>query len=110
MRSASTRIVRVRRCDMNISANVGSSWITRMMAAFSSRVILAFHHRRDRRHAQGLRRQASFAKEITRSKDRNDCFFALLGNNGDLDLALLDVENSIRRISLREDSLILLVF
>jgi hypothetical protein len=54
--------------------------------------------------------QASFAKEIARSKDRNDRFFALLGDNGDFDLALLDVENSIRRLSLREDNLILLVF
>jgi hypothetical protein len=71
---------------------------------------LAFHHRRDRRHAQRLPRQASLAAEIAGSKDRNDCFFPLFGNNGDFDLALLDVENSVRHLALREDSLIPLVF
>jgi len=71
---------------------------------------LAFHHCRHSRHAQRLPHQASFANEIADSKDRDDCFFPLLGNNGDFNLALLDVENSIRRLSLREDGLILLVF
>ena len=52
---------------------------------------LAFHHRGDSCRAQRLPHQASFAKEIVRSKDRNDCFFTLLGNHGDFDLALLDV-------------------
>src|SRR6266566_6197827 len=71
---------------------------------------LAFHHRGGARHAQQLPCQTSLAEEIALSKDRNDCFFPLFGKNGDFDLALLDVENSIRRLSLREDSLFLLVF
>ena len=70
----------------------------------------AFHHCRRRSNAQWLPGQAPLAAEIASSKDRNDCFFALLGNDGDFDLALLNVENSIRRLSLRKDGLILLVF
>ena len=54
--------------------------------------------------------QTSFAKKVTWSQDGNHRFLALLGNDGEFDLALLDVENSIRGLSLREDSLILLVF
>src|SRR3984957_5763798 len=37
--SSSTRMVRVRRCERNISEKVGSSWRTRMIAAFSNRMI-----------------------------------------------------------------------
>jgi len=32
------------------------------------------------------------------------------GNNGDFDLALLDVENRVSGFALREDNLILLIF
>src|SRR6266536_5387670 len=93
---------------MNSSENAGSSWMTRMMVAFSSRMIshsiiavtVAMRSVCPTKHP---------SPKNPRSKDRNDCFFPLLGNNGYFDLALLDVENSIRRLSLREDSLILLV-
>jgi len=68
-----------------------------------------FSHCGGRSDAQWLPGQASLAAEIARSKDRNDCFFPLLGNNGEFDLAVLDVEDSIRRLTLREDNLILLV-
>ena len=37
--------------------------------------------------------EASFAKKVTRSEDCNDRFLALLGNDRELDLALLDVKN-----------------
>ena len=50
--------------------------------------------------------EASFAKKVAGTQDRNDCFLALLGNDGELDLALLDVENRVRDLSLRENNLI----
>jgi hypothetical protein len=53
-----------------------------------------------RRHTQRLSRQASFAKEIACSKDRNDCLFPSTGN--DADLTVLDVENRIRLLPLRD--------
>jgi hypothetical protein len=37
--------------------------------------------------------QARFTKKLTRSEDCNDRFLALLGNDSELDLALLDVKN-----------------
>ena len=49
-------------------------------------------------------------QEFVRSKDGDDGFFALLGKDGDLDLALLDVEDGIRRVALREDRFILAKF
>ena len=44
--------------------------------------------------------EAPLAKKVARSEDRNDCFLALLGNDGELDLAFLDVKNSVRDLSL----------
>jgi hypothetical protein len=44
--------------------------------------------------------QTSFAKKMTWSQDCNDCFLALLGNDGEFDLALLDVKNRVRDLSL----------
>src|SRR6266566_6159635 len=37
--------------------------------------------------------QTSLAKKMTWSQDCNDCFLALIGNDGEFDLALLDVKN-----------------
>src|ERR1700730_347953 len=54
--------------------------------------------------------QTRFAKKLTRFKDCNDHFLALLGNDRELDLALLDVKNCVCNLSLREDSSILPVF
>ena len=51
--------------------------------------------------------QTPFAKKMTGSQDGNDRFLALLGNDGELDLALLDVKNRVRDLSLRKDNLIL---
>jgi hypothetical protein len=44
--------------------------------------------------------QTSFAKEVTWSQDGNHRFLALLGNDGEFDLALLDVKNRVRDLSL----------
>src|SRR5205807_9657410 len=53
--------------------------------------------------------QTSFAKKMTWSQDCNDRFLALLGNDGEFDLALLDVKNRVRDLSLCENNLILLI-
>ena len=50
--------------------------------------------------------EAALAEELTRLQNSNYRFLALLGYDGELDLALLNVKNRIRRISLLEDVLI----
>src|SRR3984893_8916521 len=60
--------------------------------------------------AQRMAIQTSFAKKVAGSQDCDDCFLALLGNDRELDLALLDVENRVRDLSLRKDNLILPIF
>src|SRR4030095_16263049 len=60
--------------------------------------------------AQRLAIQTSFAKKVTWSQDGNHRFLALLGNDGELDLALLDVKNRVRNLSLRKNNLILPIF
>src|ERR1700730_9291544 len=56
-------------------------------------------HRRDRRYALRLPVKTSFTEELVRSMNCDDCFLALLRNDGDLHLASLDVEDRIRGIS-----------
>jgi hypothetical protein len=51
--------------------------------------------------------QTSFAEKVTRFQNSYDRFLAPLGNDGELDLALLDVKNSVRRIALPEHNCIL---
>src|ERR1700724_1981868 len=58
------------------------------------------HYRRDRRYAPRLPGKTSFTEELVRSKNCDDCFLALLRNDGDLHLASLDVEDRIRGVSL----------
>jgi hypothetical protein len=53
-------------------------------------------HRRERRYAPRLPGKTSFTEEIIRSKHCDDGFLALLRNDGDLQLASLDVEDRIR--------------
>src|SRR5947208_5152150 len=57
--------------------------------------------------AQRMAIQTAFAKKVAGSQDCNDRFLALLGNDGEFDLALLDVKNRVRDLSLRKDNLIL---
>src|SRR5206468_12394723 len=54
--------------------------------------------------------QTSFAEKVTWSQDCNHRFLALLGNDGELDLAFLDVKNRVRDLSLRKNNLILPIF
>ena len=60
----------------------------------------AVRHGRDRRYTLRLPGKTSFAEEFVRSQDRDDGFFALLGNDGDLHLALLDIEDRIANLPL----------
>jgi hypothetical protein len=57
--------------------------------------------------AQGMAIQTSFTKKMTGSHDCNHRLLALLGNDGELDLALLNVKDRVRNFSLGENSLIL---
>jgi len=50
--------------------------------------------------------QTSFSKKVARTKDSHDRFFALLGYDDQLDIALLDVKDCVCNISLRENNLI----
>src|SRR6476659_5840738 len=100
-------MVRAKTCPVNISENAGLSRIRRTVADFSMRIIedsvivLTVPIRRDC--------PARFAKEIVRTKNCNDRFLTLRGNDRDLDLAFLNVEHGIRGLVLREDNVVLLV-
>jgi len=44
--------------------------------------------------------QTSFAKKVTGSQNGDDCFLAVLRNDDELDVALLDVKDRVRDPSL----------
>jgi len=44
--------------------------------------------------------ETSLAKKVTRPQNSNDCFLAPFGNDGELDLALLDVKDRVRNLAL----------
>src|SRR5208282_5925781 len=67
----------------------------------------AFRHSGDGCQTQRLSGQAPFPKEIAGSQKCDHRFLPLLGDDGLLDLAALNVENRIRGFALREDNLIL---
>src|ERR1700726_5360989 len=54
--------------------------------------------------------QTSFTEKVAGSEDCNHRFLALLGNDSELDLALLDVKNRVRDLSLRKNNFILSIF
>ena len=58
-------------------------------------------------HANSLPCEAAFTKKTTTLQDGHDGFFALLGHNRELDLALLQIKHGIRRIPLRKDNVVL---
>ena len=53
--------------------------------------------------------QTSFAKKVARFQNTYDCFLAPLGNDGELDLALLDVKSRVRLAALRKNNLVLVI-
>src|SRR5258707_12372182 len=81
-----------------------------IMVAFSKRVITHSSTALVVADAQRMAIQTSFAEKVTWSQDCNHRFLALLGNDGELDLALLDVKNRVRDLSLRKNNLILPLF
>jgi hypothetical protein len=66
-------------------------------------------HGSDGRYALRLASKAGFTEELVRIEYGDDSFLSLLGYDSDLDLASLDVEDRICRITLREYDLILAV-
>jgi hypothetical protein len=44
--------------------------------------------------------ETPFAKKVTRPNKTDDCLFAPLKNDGELDLALLDVKNRVANFTL----------
>ena len=60
--------------------------------------------------AQRVAIQTSFTEKMPGSQDCNHRFLAVLGNDGELDLTLLDVKNRVRDLSLLENDLILPIF
>ena len=85
---------------MNSSENFGSSWSARTIVALSNRIISDICNRGHRRKATRLAGQAALTKEIPLLMESDHGFLALLGNHGDLALAVHDVKDSICRISL----------
>src|SRR5580693_5653728 len=65
--------------------------------------------RRSRCDTQRMAIQTTFAKKVVRFQNTYDCFLAPLGNDGELDLALLDVKNRVRLATLRKNNLVLLI-
>ena len=61
---------------------------------------VGFRDGRGRCYPLLLSGQTSFYEEFVRTKDCNDGFLALLRNDGDLHLAVLEVEDRIRGVSL----------
>jgi hypothetical protein len=60
--------------------------------------------RRSPRQALRLRDQASLNEKLLRSEDVHDRFLPLLGRHHNLDLAVVDVKDSVPSLSLREDN------
>ena len=54
-------------------------------------------------HANGLTRQASFAKEVAGAQHRHDRLSPRLRDDRDLHATLLDVQNALTGIALAED-------
>jgi hypothetical protein len=65
---------------------------------------LAFCHCRRGGQTLQLSDQAAFASKLIWPQDCDDSFLALLGNDGDFNLALFDVENRIRIVALSKNN------
>src|ERR1700716_2797209 len=54
--------------------------------------------------------QTPLAKKVTRSQNCDHRFLALLGNDGELDLALLNIKDRISDLALRKNNLVRPIF
>ncbi|MEQ1758192.1 MAG: hypothetical protein ABL986_07730 [Vicinamibacterales bacterium] len=66
-------------------------------------------HCRCASHADGLSRQAPFAKKVSGAEHRHDSLFSRLRDDRDLHVTRLDVQHAVAGIALDEDDLVLLV-
>ena len=53
--------------------------------------------------------QTSFAKKVTRFQNTYDRFLAPLGNDSELNLALLNIKNRVRLAALRKNNLVFVI-
>ena len=60
--------------------------------------------------SQRMTIETPFANKVTGPEDTDDCFFAPLRNDGELDFALLDVKHRVCNGALGENNLILPIF
>src|SRR5208282_4969422 len=67
----------------------------------------AVRHGGCRPHTQSLSRQATFAEKLSLAQYAQGCFLARFGYNRQSNLAFLDIEDGVCRISLGEDRLFL---
>jgi hypothetical protein len=67
----------------------------------------ALSHGRRTGHAHSLIRQASLTKEVAGLQDGHYRLLALFGNNRELDLAFVDIENGVGRVALEKDLVVL---
>jgi hypothetical protein len=67
---------------------------------------LAICHGRGRAHTKNLAGQASLPKKIPFTHNSDRCLLAALGHNGQSHFAVLNIEDRVRSIPLREDSLL----
>ena len=95
-------MVRARRCETNISEKARLVMEDTDHGGLLEPHHLAFRHSGCCRNAPRLSCQATFTAELVRAQDCDDGFLTLLGEHGDLDLALLNVEHGVCWIALRE--------
>ena len=91
---------------MNRSARVGSSCSVRIIVGLPIRRMVDT----SRAVAVATRTTCPVRQDSPKSsalQNRNDGFLAFGGEHGELDPALLNVEDGVRRISLRKDDLLL---
>src|SRR6202158_5740638 len=70
----------------------------------------AIFHRRRGRDPQLVAVHAAFTEELAGFQDRDDCFLALLGQDGEFDPAFLNVKDGVGNVALLEHLLIFVKF
>src|ERR1700730_7460243 len=109
IRSSSIRLFRLNKSAMNNSEKSGSSCNVAIIAALVMRVI------RDWSIAVAVVTRSGWPfrhpspKKVVGFQNTYDCFLAPLGNDGELNLALLDVKNRVRLATLRKNNLVLVI-
>ena len=95
---------------MNISENFGWSWSDTHHRGLIEPHYFGRCNRGHRRKATRMAVQAALTKEVPLLMESDHGFLTLLGNHGDLALAIHDVKDSVCQISLTEDYFIRPIF